>query len=195
MSITLSPCLSPSSCMTPNFITYSDSYTPIIPSSAAILRPIGATVIIPGAAFPLPTDHDLNKDPRIHRQVVKYYRYKTLDKWLYSDMVDLLGYFRVDENGVHLINNLSEYREDAAARDNPEVIEQKINYIEKYILTEDTMYRILRKLVRGATINWYDLHKNEFFVKEDIKSQLKKILRSTIDERSNTGNKNVQQNQ
>lgn len=167
---------------TPNFLQYSDSYTPIIPSSAAVLRPVGATVVIPGS-IPLPSYLDLNKDPRVHKQVVKYYRYKTLDKWLYNDMIDILGYFYVDDKGVHLINNLSEYREDAAATDSEQTIERKIEYIEKYFLTEDTMYRILTKLVTGASINWYDLHKNEFFVKEDIKLQLKNILKKTIMDR------------
>lgn len=178
MSITLSPYL------TPNFITYSDSYTPIIPSSAAVLRPIGATVIIPGPSLPLPIDLDLNRRSDVHQQVSRFFRFKTLDKWIYEDMIDLLGYFRVDDRGVHLIDNLSEYREDAAARDDPQVIEEKIKYIEKYFLTTDTMYRILKKLVRGTGINWYDLHKNEFFVKEAIKIQFKKILRETVSERS-----------
>lgn len=173
MSITLTPYT------TPNFITYSDSFTPIIPS---ILKPIGATVIIPGPSVPLPINLDLNRDPRVHKQVVKYFRYKTLDKWLYEDMSDILGYFKVDNRGVHLIDDMTEYREDAARTDSPEVIEQKINYIEKYFLTEDTMKRILKKFVMGTGIKWYDLHKNEFFVKEDIKLQLKKILKETISE-------------
>ena len=185
MSITLTPPY-----LTPNFITYSDSYTPIIPSSAAILKPIGATVIMPGSLFPLPINLDLNKDSRVHKQVVKFYRYKTLDKWLYGDMIDLLGYFRVDDKGVSIIDNMSEYRQDAAARYDPQTIEQIINYIEKYILTEDTTYRILKKLVRGTGINWYDLHKSEFFVKEDIKSQLQKILKDTVVERSTKPNQN-----
>jgi hypothetical protein len=177
------PYLSPSY-ITPNFITCSDSCTPIIPSSAAILRPIGATVVIPGPVLPLPSNFDLNKDPRVHKQVTKYFRYKTLDRWLYDDMVDLLGYFRVDENGVHLINNLGEYKEDIAERDDEQTKERKINYIEKYILTENTMHRILKKLVKGTGINWYDLHKNEFFVKEAIKLALKNILKETISEHS-----------
>ena len=71
-----------------------------------------------------------------------------------------------------------------AAKDSDEVIEKKIDYIEKYFLTEDTTYRIIKSLVRGANINWYDLNKNEFFVKEDIKKQLKKILKETVAERS-----------
>lgn len=182
MSGTLSPYIPP--------YPYSDGYLPIIPSAATILRPIGATLIIPGPALPLPINYDLNRDPRVHKQVVKYYRQYTLDKWLYGDMIDLLGYFTVDNNGVHLIRNLSEYREDAAAKDTPEDIDKKVDYIKKYFLTEDTMYRILKKLIRGTGINWYDLHKNEFFVKEDIKMQIKKILRGTIEERSkNNSNK------
>lgn len=176
MSLTLSPYI------TPNFITYSDSYAPIIPSAAAILKPIGATVIIPQPILPLPSNFDLNKDPRVQKQVVKYFRLKVLEKWIYKDMISLLGYIKVDNTGASIINDMADYREDASSRDSPNDIDKKVHYIGKYVLTEDTMYRILRKFIRGTGANWYDLHKNEFFVKSDIKSQLNNILKDTVAE-------------
>ena len=160
-------------------ITYTDRF-PLIPSTAV---PIGATVIYP-SNLPLPVNLDLNKDHRVHKQVTKYFMYKTLDKWLYGDMKNILAYFKVDNNGPRLIDNLSEYREDGAAKDDEQTIEAKIKYIEKYFLTYDTMYRILKKYIRGTHANWYDLHKQEYFVEEDIKNQLTKILKETIAERS-----------
>lgn len=206
--------------LTPNFITFSDSQFPIIPSTLPTLptyplptvstpcgptkttligtpspcgepststltvyQPTGATVIFPNT-LPLPANYDLNKDERVHKQVTKYFRYKTLDKWLYEDMADLLNWFRVDANGVHLINNTSEYREDSFSKDSDDIKEKKIDYIERYFLTFDTMHKILSKFVKGTGINWYDLTRNELFVKEDIKDKLKQILKDTVTERS-----------
>lgn len=156
--------------LTPNFITYSDSYMPIIPSSISLFRPVGATVVIPGP-FPLPSYLDLNQDERVHRQVTRYFRFKTLDKWLYEDMNDLLAHLRVDGGNVQPV------AEATTAKDSAEATEAKINFIERNLLTEDTMHGILKKLVRGAGLNWYDLHKNEFFVKEAIKNHLRKMLK------------------
>src|SRR5438309_10192629 len=126
--------------LTPNFITYSDSYIPVLPSSMAVLKPIGATIVIPGP-FQLPPMFDLDKDPRVQKQMTNFFRYKTLDKWLYDDMLDILNYFKVDDKGVRIIRSLDEYREDAVSKDSMSDIEKKVDYIEKYFLTEDTMYR------------------------------------------------------
>lgn len=181
--------LAPTSPLTPNFITYSDSYMPIIPSSVALLKPTGATVIIPGS-IPIPSYLDLNKDERTHKIQSKYFMYKTLDKWIYDDMLEILNYFIVEPNGtVRLINNLSELKEDTVAKDSVDAIEKKIEFIETHILTERTMHKILKKFVKGTSISWVDLHKNERFVKEAIKEQLIKILKETIMERDRIKNK------
>lgn len=183
--------------LTPNWLSYSDSYTysPIIPSTVAtVFRPntiapvypvttvgaIGATVIIPGPILPLPANYDLNKDARVHQQVVNYFRYKTLDKWLYDDMREILGYFVVSNGQVSLLKKLNDYREDSAASDSAEDTVKKIKYIENYWLTIDRTYKILLNLVSGANLNWYDLHKNDFFVKDAIRNGLKKKIKETI---------------
>jgi hypothetical protein len=199
---------------TPNFVMYSDSPLPIIPSATSSvypsvypsatsiypsatsmypsatsvyttpsvyttnLVPTGATVIIPGPVT-LPTFLDLNKDSRVQKQVSKYFMYKTLDKWLYDDMSDLFDYFKVDVNGARLLHNLSEHSE---AKKSPEDVEKIISYVEQYILTYDTMKRILTGFVASSKANWYDLQKNEYFVKEIIHKKLLGIIKATIAE-------------
>ena len=179
MSVFVTPrCLPMNDFLTPTFTTCVDSFTPLMPS---ILQPIGATLIIPspGSLYPLPSNYDLNRDERVHKQVVKYFRYKILDKWLYDEMKELLNFLVVDNTGVHLIKDMSEYK---VREDSEENIERKIEYIEKYFLTKDTVNRLLRKFVKGTNTNWYDLHKNQKFVMEDLKNQLKRILRQTVEE-------------
>lgn len=180
---TLSPSPAAASYTSP-YITLSDSYTPLTPSYAANLRPMGfgATVIIPGPSLPLPYDLDVSRDPRKQLQIARWFRFLTLDKWLYEDMADILNYLKVDNRGVHLIDNLADLSQ-GPAMDDPQTIEEKINYIEQYILTDDTMKRILRRFVEGTGINWVYLHRNEYYVKEHIRNQLKQILAGTISQR------------
>ena len=167
------------------FRAYSDSFSPILPTTAAIIRPIMGPIIIPGQPLFLPNEYNLNADVNVHKQVTKFFYYLTLDKWLLSDMINILGFFVHDGKNVSIINNISDYREDAASKDSKEVIEKKVEYIEKYILTEDTMHRILNKLTKDVKeINWYDMHKNKYIVKDYIHKKLRRILKRTLLERS-----------
>jgi hypothetical protein len=185
--------------VTPNFIVYSDSPLPIMPSNVSYtplittpytpyttytpyVGPVGATVVIPGPVT-LPRFLDLNNDSRVRNQVTKYFRYKTLDKWLYEDMSNLLGYFVVSPSGVQLVKNMSDYKDSVVSQMNPDDVDKIVNWIEHYLLTEDTMKKILNHFVKETKANWYDLHKNEYFIKEIIQKKLLSIIRDTITEK------------
>lgn len=173
--------------LTPNFTIYSDTYTPILPSSAAILHPIGATVILPGPAQQnMPVSFDLNKNPRVHKTVAKFFIYKILDRWIYKSMRELLNFFRINADGVTLIGSMAEYRDDEHTRDTEEITERKIKYMEKYFLTTDIMKKVLKNFVAKSGLNWYDLHREENIplVKIGVKDKLTKILKETVNERS-----------
>jgi hypothetical protein len=171
---------------TPNFVSHRFPF-PISPSSVVYtphapytpVAPIGATVIIPGPVT-LPQFLDLNKDTRVINQVTKYFRYKTLDKWLYSDMTNLLGYFTVTASGVQFIKTISEYKNTPISQMNSDEVDKIIKWIEHYLLTEDTMKRILSHFVNKTKSNWYELHKNEYFIKEIIEKKLLTIIKETI---------------
>jgi hypothetical protein len=176
--LTNSPAAAPSpaaASYTSPFVTLSDSYTPIIPSYASTIKPVGATIIIPDPLLPLPLDFDVSRYPKVRKQIISFFRFKTLDRWIYEDMSELLNYLRVDNGRVHFIEDLSDFNR-GPAMDDPETIEQKVNYIEQYLLTDDVMYRILDQFVRGTGINWVYLHRNEYFVREHIRNQLKKYF-------------------
>jgi hypothetical protein len=164
---------------TPNFVVYSDSPFPLLPSYV----PYAGTIVIPGPVT-LPTFLDLNKDRRVIKQVTKWFLYKTLDKWLYSEMSDVLNYFKVSSNGVEFLKNLNDYSNIDISQQKSDEVEKIIEYIEHYILTEDTMYRVLKHFVSEAKANWYDLHKNEYFVKDIIHKKLISVIKNTIAERN-----------
>lgn len=190
--------------ITPNFINYSDSYMPIIPSSVALMRPTSATVVIPGS-LPLPRNFDLNKDERTHRIQSNYFLYKTLDKWIYdfndlndlnddndydydqkNYMLDLLNYFIVENGKVRLVNNLTEFKNNDVTKDTLDNIALKIDFIEKHILDKKLMHKILKNFVTSTGIGWVELHKYQNLVKKDIKKKLFNILNDTIMEREKT---------
>jgi len=161
-----------------NVLPSSTFYTPIVdsyglsPVGVLPMTPVGATVLIPGTGS-LPSFLDLNKDSEVQKRVTNYFRYKTLDKWLYNDMADVLDHFKVHGNDVKLTERVEEHKTD-------QDIEKIIDYIEKYILTENTMRRILSNFIENTNSNWYDLHKNEYFIEDGIHKKLLSIIKHTI---------------
>jgi len=133
-----------------------------------------------GATASLVFYNNLDADPKIHAQLTEYFYYKTLDKWLYDDLLDVLSFLTVHNNKVDVIKNLNDYRQDNAEKDSLETVEQKIDFIEKFIFSKEDMYRILRRYVKETGTHWYDLYKNEYFVKDMVKSYLKKQLKKSI---------------
>jgi len=178
--------ISSSYSISPLLTVSASSPLPILPSSltlstpyiSAPVIPLG-TLIIPGTPT-IPQFLDLNKNRDVQKQVTKYFRYKTLDKWLYGDMLDILGYFTISGGSVDLIKKLSDYRDSTDINRSESDNEKIIEWIEKYILTYDAMSRILTNFVKETNANWYDLHKNEYFIKDIIQNKLKSIIKHTI---------------
>jgi hypothetical protein len=167
--------------LTPNFYTYTDSPT-VITYGNPKCDNVGATVVIPSSTpFQLPYNLDLNKNDEVRKQVTKYIRHKLLYKWLYSDMPEILGFFKYDEtSGVHLINDMSEFDKNAKYNDTIDVIDKKVEYIKNYILTHEVAYKMLKHFIKKTNANWYDLHKDEYFVKEALRHKFEKMLRDLV---------------
>lgn len=121
---------------------------------------------------------NLNADPKVHNQLVNYFRYKTLDKWLFGDLKHLLGYLKYSGGKVVPIDKLDDYT--SKLNDTNEIINAKINYIEKNILTKILTFKILKRFVYSTNTNWYDLAKNEEYVQQAIDIGLKKHLKQLI---------------
>lgn len=161
-------------------ISLSDGYTPLLPSYISSLKPVGASIVFPQQEIQLPGYYNLNQYTNVQKQIVKYFRKKTLELWLYGeDMADILNYLTVNSSGVHLIKNLSQYS-PIPSNESQELKEEKIEFIGQYILTGNIMSKILKNFIHGTGINWLELYKNELFVKEYIKDQLKNILSATV---------------
>lgn len=175
--------------MTPQYV-YTDSPRPLIPSRYDVPlfsnqnfgTPIAVT-LLPQRRFELPPSYDLNKYEAVRHKEASYFRYKILDKWIYEDMSNLLGYLEGNRDNIHLISDLSKYNKNAVVHDSEDVIEAKIQHLEDNIITKKVVYRILKNFVDGTKANWYELHKNEYFVKEALSNGLNEIITERIKEK------------
>jgi len=113
----------------------------------------------------------------IKEKVTKIIYYKVLDKWLYSDMIGVLGYFKVTDDKVSLIKNI---QDKTHTPKDDKVTESKIQFIEKNILSQDEVYSILKRFVNGTNISWCDIPKNSYFVKESIEKYLIRKIEKMI---------------
>lgn len=123
---------------------------------------------------------NLDANPEVHADMARYFYYKTLDKWLYDDLIDILNYFVVTGGKVELIKNMNDYKSDIVNKDTQENIEAKISFIEKYLFSKDNMMKILKKFVRETSTHWYQLTKNEYYVRQVVKHYLKNKIKKAI---------------
>jgi len=116
---------------------------------------------------------NLNKNPDVINRLVKYFYYKTLDKWLYEELSGLLRYLKVSNDKVHIIKSENDRDKENISQ---EEADKKVEYIEKEIFDKDDMYDILMKVTNETDLEIIKLPKNEFILIGYIKKFLKKEL-------------------
>ena len=63
------------------------------------------------------TYDNLNKDKKTIKTITKYYYYKLLDKWLYKDLLPLLGFVEIVDNKPKLLNSLDNFNGEKLLND------------------------------------------------------------------------------
>lgn len=162
-------------------------YNPLISSETPQMtiinttnRPITSVEVTYPTISYLPHSLDLNYDYNTKEDISKYFRFKTLDKWLHDKLLFLLNFLTVSGGKVDLISKLESYKEDTVDKDSDETIEKKVKFIEKYFLRLEDVMNILDKLHTEYGINWFDLHKHEGIVRDRIAHWLKKKFKKAI---------------
>lgn len=120
---------------------------------------------------------DLNDDKSIIRTVTKYYYYKTLEKFLKSDMIDLLGYLKITDDKVNFIKSVKDHSDKLPSEADTN---KKINYLENYFLTKKMIHGILKKYVQKNDIMWYKVQHNEQEFKNYLHKKLKELIEDEI---------------
>lgn len=126
-------------------------------------------------------DTGLNDNSIVQRDISRYFRYKTLDKWLYSDMDYLLKYLKFENKNIVLVKNREEMENNKISKNTVSELEEKSDYIAENILTEGAIKEILLKIMYQLGIKWYDLPYHENLVQEVIEKYIKKKLKKHLE--------------
>jgi hypothetical protein len=98
----------------------------------------------------------LNKDPIFQAEVIRYFRNKIVDNWIYEKLKPLAEYFVVDGNsGKARWRNKNEEKDENTIT----AIAKKAEFIKDYVLTKKMIRKILENFIVENDISWYDLKK------------------------------------
>lgn len=170
-----------------DILTISDEKTPSILLSPYFLstrmKNLKTTINL-GYSEPLITMYeDIENDTQIIERLTKYFYYKTLDKWLYNEMVDVLNYFKINNGKVTLIDNLDKYKLTNIDSDNNETANNKIKYIEDNILSEKMMNEIINKFINENGLTWTRILKKQYSLRKYIEEKLVQLIQKLIREK------------
>jgi len=166
--------LSPLSPYSPSYVTNTNPLTVITP-----LTPQYTTLAIRPTVY-FDYDTGLNDSYVVQKDVTKYFQFKTLDKWLFTEFPSVLKYLVATNNKVSLIKKLDDKDSNDVSKDSESALEAKANYIEENILTEMAMRSVLIRIMRETGLKWFELPYKEGLIKEVIERYLKKKLQKLI---------------
>lgn len=125
---------------------------------------------------------NLNTQKHIQDKIIKYFRYKLLDKWIYGELLDILNYFKINSNGqIDILSNMKEYDVNRVQKDSKENIKRKINFVEDFFLTSKAVKKILERYMLKKKVTWIKLPKYEESVKKYMASELVKNIKKNIE--------------
>ena len=120
---------------------------------------------------------ELNDDKTVIKTVKNYYYYKTIDAFLKSEMIDLLGYLHIDNNKVSFIKNIKDYSDKLPTSNDTE---KKIKHLEKNFLTKKIIYNIIKKYVNKHNVEWWKIRYSEDKFKKYLHQKLKELMEEEI---------------
>lgn len=119
-------------------------------------------------------------DDSIKKNVIKYYYYKSLEKWLFSDMIGILAFVKKDGDRLDFVSSSDDVDVKKITSESNSILENKIDFINQKIFTKDYVKKILKKIIKENKISWYDLYDNEPTVKKILYNETVKRLRKFI---------------
>ena len=162
----------PISTITPSVIVNTDPLT--------IVSPIGTPFLYRRPGYVLDIDTGVNDSYIVQRDVTKYLRYKTLDKWIYTEFPSVLKYLIVEKDNIRLVKSESERDNNKVSSNSTSELEAKSDYIGENILTEEAMREVLIRIMRELGIKWYDLPYREDLVMDVVEKYIEKKLKKKL---------------
>ena len=118
----------------------------------------------------------LNGDKKTIKTISKYYYYKILDKWLYKELLPLLGFVEIVDDKPRLLTNLNNFDGEKLLNESSTSLEKKAEYLEKVMITKDLVKHVLRKIIDKYNISWTKLEDFEYEIKKYFFNYLKDKL-------------------
>jgi hypothetical protein len=123
---------------------------------------------------------NLNKDKKTIKTITKYYYYKILDKWLYKDLLPLLGFVEIVDNKPKLLNSLDDFNGEKLLKESKQELQKKINYMEEILINKLLVKHVLKKIISKYNINWAELEDNVPKIKKYFFNYLKDKIEYVI---------------
>jgi len=160
--------------LSPSYVSNTNPLTVITP-----LTPQYTTLAIRPTIY-FDYDTGLNDSYVVQKDITKYFLFKTLDKWIYTEFPSVFKYLVSANNKVSLIKKLEDRESNDVSKDSESVLEAKSAYIEENVLTEMAMRNVLLRIMRETGIKWFELPYKEDLVKDVIEKYLKKKLHKLV---------------
>jgi len=125
-------------------------------------------------------DTGLNDSYIVQKDVTKYFMYKALDKWLYTDYKSALKYLTYKNGKVDLAKKINEKESVDVSKENTKELEAKSDYIGENILTETKTRALLLRIMKELGFKWFELPYREELVKDVIGKYIKKKLKKMV---------------
>jgi hypothetical protein len=181
--ITLTPTLTTYSPTQPKLLPiYSPTYSNLTLTPTQVVTPLGSRLSLLAVKPTLYVDMDtgLNDSYVVQKDVTKYFMYKALDKWLYTDYKSALGYLVYKNGKVELVKKVDDKESADIAKESSDALEAKSDYIGDHVLTEMKTRAILIRIMKELGFKWFELPYKEDLVKEVIGKYIRKKLKKMV---------------
>lgn len=160
------------------------------PTSISIIEkrfidPITGIWTLPTYQFTYEDPHPLNRDKDYVKSVIKHFKTRLIEKWLYNDPIfrKLLKFFRVKENKdgkggqVTLISDIDHPEKTSTNIQHKKVI---FDYICEFFINKEFVKKTLNKYVKTSKVNWFDLFTDSANLKQMFYVTLRRLIENTI---------------
>jgi hypothetical protein len=178
LTTTVSPPLSTFKTLSP-LTTYTPMSNSIVGYGGIGTGPVSLLGVKP-SSFYVDIDSGLNDSYVVQQDVTNYFKFKTLDKWLFTDFSSVLKYLVYKDGKVSLVKKINDKDNTDISKDSRKILEAKADYIEEHMLTESKTRALLIKIMRNLQIKWYELPQYETLVKEVIQKYLNQKVNKMI---------------
>jgi hypothetical protein len=160
--------------------TYTTTLSPTYTTSVVGITPSNLSLLAVKPTVYVDIDTGLNDSYIVQKDVTKYFMFKTLDKWIFTEFPSVLKYLVYKDGKVSLVKNIKSKETNDVSKDSEKVLEAKADYIENKILSESKTRAILIRIMKELGIKWFELPYRENLVKEVMERYLKKKLKKMV---------------